>query len=82
MKESMQYSLNYSGTRFLSVENQKLLNVLVDSVLKLTSIILTPCKEMQDCLGFWIPCRGSQIHVFVSTDLDSGFQSLEGLRIP
>ena len=30
----MQYALNYSGTRFLSAENQKLINVVVDSVLK------------------------------------------------
>ena len=30
----MQYSLNYSGTRFLPTGNQKLLNFLMDSVLK------------------------------------------------
>ena len=30
----MQYALHYSGTRFLSSEKKKILNVLVDSILK------------------------------------------------
>ena len=30
----MRYRLNYSGTRFLSTENQNLLDFLMDSVLK------------------------------------------------
>ena len=46
-----------------------------------------PFKGIQDSHEFWIPHRGFQIPrywipVFSQWHLDSGFKSLEGLRIP
>jgi len=45
------------------------------------------CKGIQDTFGFWIPRRGFQIPgtrfwILSQWDLDSGFQSLKGFRIP
>ena len=45
------------------------------------------CKGIQDTFGFWIPRRGFQIPgtrfwILSHWDLDSGFQSLKGFRIP
>ena len=39
-----------------------------------------PCKEIQDSLGFWILRRGFRI--LCQWNLDSGFQSFVGFRIP
>ena len=45
------------------------------------------CKGIQNTFGFWIPRRGFQIPgtrfwILSQWDLDSGFQSLKGFRIP
>ena len=45
------------------------------------------CKGIQDTFRFWIPRRGFQIPgtrfwILSQWDLDSGFQSLKGFRIP
>ena len=46
-----------------------------------------PWKEIQDSLGFWIPLRrfripGTGFCILCQLNLDSGFQSLVGFRIP
>ena len=45
------------------------------------------CKGIQDTFGFWVLRRGFQIPgsrfwILSQWDLDSGFQSLKGFRIP
>ena len=48
---------------------------------------IATCKGIQDNLGFRIPRNGFRIpgtgfHILGQCNLDSGFQSLEGFRIP
>ena len=45
-----------------------------------TKYFVAPYKGLQDSLGFWIPRQGFQI--LCQWNLDSGFQALEGFRIP
>ena len=43
--------------------------------------MVTPCKEIQDSLGCWIPHSRVLDSTSCQGNLDSGFQSLEGFQI-
>ena len=52
-----------------------------------TSPVFAPCKGIQNSLGFWIPHHWFRIpftwfRILCQLNLDSGFQSLVGFRIP
>ena len=77
------YSHSYKSARVLTDLTRKLLMAVYGK----RDSGFTPCKRIQDSLGFWILHYGLRIpasgfRILYEWKVDSGFQSLAGFRTP